>query len=126
SLAAACCSRASARALAISAYDGAGGPLGSAALSGAPHSPQNFIAGAFAFRHRLHLMEEPPDEPAVGDPSSRSSAAVHSPYHQRHHSSGLLCSLRKRRPRLSQRSPCPSIRRPPHQCVRTRPAATRV
>ena len=50
-----CCSSASLRALVISAYDGAGGPLG-LAVSGVPHSPQNLILGAFLCWQRGHCM----------------------------------------------------------------------
>jgi hypothetical protein len=44
-------SSASLRALVISAYDGAGGPLG-LAVRGVPQSPQNFIRAAFSCWHR--------------------------------------------------------------------------
>jgi hypothetical protein len=54
-----CCSSASLRALVISAYDGAGGPLGVAVVSGVPHSPQNFTVGAFPCRQRGHFILEP-------------------------------------------------------------------
>ena len=46
-----CCSSASLRALVISAYDGAGGPLG-LAVRGVPHAPQNFACGRFSCWHR--------------------------------------------------------------------------
>ena len=46
-----CCSSASLRALVISAYDGAGGPLG-LAVRGVPHSSQNFACGRFSCWHR--------------------------------------------------------------------------
>ena len=50
-----CCSSASLRALVISAYDGAGGPLG-VAVRGVPHSPQNFACGRFSCWHRGHRI----------------------------------------------------------------------
>jgi len=56
---AACCSRASLRVLVISEYDGAGGPPG-LAVRGLPHSPQNFIVGAFPCWHWGQCMPSPP------------------------------------------------------------------
>jgi hypothetical protein len=52
---AACCSRASLRALVISEYDGAGGPL-DLAVSGVPHAPQNAMGEAFSCWHRGHFI----------------------------------------------------------------------
>ena len=48
---ASCCSGASLRALVISAYDGAGGPLGLAVRS-VPHASQNVACGRFSCWHR--------------------------------------------------------------------------
>ena len=50
-----CCSSASLRALVISAYDGAGGPLG-LAVRGVPHAPQNVACGRFSCWHRGHRI----------------------------------------------------------------------
>ena len=55
SLDAVCCSSDSVRALVISAYDGAGGPLG-LAVRGVPHASQNFAGGRFSCGHRGHGM----------------------------------------------------------------------
>jgi hypothetical protein len=52
---AACCSRASLRALVSSEYDGAGGPL-RWAVRGVPHAPQNAMGGAFSRWHRRHFI----------------------------------------------------------------------
>src|SRR5262245_24598522 len=48
------------RAFVISAYESAGGLFGVAAVSGAPHSPQNFIVGAFSCWQAGHCMPAPP------------------------------------------------------------------
>ena len=50
-----CCSRASLRALVISAYDGPGGAVG-LALRGVPHASQNVACGRFSCWHRGHRI----------------------------------------------------------------------
>ena len=78
-----CCSSASLRALVISAYDGAGGPLGSA-MRGVPHSSQNGACGRFSCWHRGQgmfnvsrvLIAQPP---ATDSLSTRGAAGTPRP-----------------------------------------------